>query len=146
MSASVLAADMPGAMSVKMPQADIRRSCCPRATLHQSQASDVLPPPLHQAVPFRLAAFVLNAALAECEFVLGVNERRRCLRIGPVNPTRPQHAISDKGLIFFWGYRTPDFARQFLADHTSFPHAAAPDRERHDQPERSECYELDKTS
>src|SRR6516164_8643995 len=68
---------------------------CKEAMLEQSQAPDVLPPPLHQAVPFRIAAFVLNAAPAECEFVLGVNKRRGCLRISPVNPTRPQHAISD---------------------------------------------------
>ena len=43
-------------------------------------------------------------------------------------------------------HRPPDFLRQLLADHPPLPHAAAPQRKRHDQQERQEDRELEQAA
>ena len=117
-----------------------------RARNQASQAPDVLPPSRHQAVQFRITAFIMHATLTEREFVLRVYERCRYLRSRPVDAACPQHSIIDNGPVLLRCHRAPDFVRQLLADHTSFPQSASPHCKRHYQPEWSENRELNKTT
>src|SRR5215510_1639540 len=61
-----------------------------------------------------------------------------CAFISAVDARRPKHAIADDLLILARGHRMADFLRQLLADHSPFPHAASPHRERHKYEERQE--------
>src|SRR3979411_1610484 len=93
-------------------------------------------------VAFGVLAFVSHAALAECELMLRVCERRRCAGTSRIDAARPEYAIADDVMVLARAYRSPDFLSQFLTDHAPFPDAAAPYRERHDQEERQEDHEL----
>src|SRR5215472_7733454 len=102
------------------------------------QTPDLVPPSRDEAVELGVLAVGPHTALAERELMLRIYQRRRCSSSYPVDAARPKHAIADDLLILARGHRMADFLRQLLADHSPFPHAASPHRERHKYEERQE--------
>src|SRR5262245_20408458 len=99
------------------------------------QAPDVVAPSGHEIVALGVVALVSHAALAERQLMLRVDERSRHAGPSGIDAARPKHAIAGDVVILVRAYRSPDFARQLLADHPPLPDAAAPYRERQNQKE-----------
>lgn len=84
----------------------------------------------------------LRNASSCCAFTSAADICGRVLSMRRVRSIRS----STNGSVLLRCHRAPDFVRQLLADHTSFPQSASPHCKRHDQPEWSESRELNKTT
>ena len=62
---------------------------------------------------------------------------QRCARSSRIHSACPEYTIADDVIVLAGTYCPPDLFGQLLADHRSFPHAATPHRQRHDQEERA---------
>jgi hypothetical protein len=80
-----------------------------------SKSRDLSTPGNHERIAVGILANALQSALAACEFVLRIHQRRRCIRSPHLNSPRSKDAICDNVSVLAWRDYLPEDAEARVA-------------------------------